>query len=461
MIDSMSFCIIGTGQSPKVLARCLASIHRQDVPEYEILISRDNGSGSHAIYSLYPKEEDKSGSHPTANLRDELCKRASKEYLVLMDPNMELAKDWYRNLRKAEYFDVIGTCLEDSHHRRIFDWTYFYPARRLSPVPLHDDEWIPGAFIHEKLIVLRRKVWEFVKFEKNGTSKDFAAADFCRRATNAGFRIGFHSDASATYHGRESCDRLLGAHARKKAKGWADRIENALYKGYVAFDQKKYSKCLREYQWALKLEPTLHEAEFLWSKIGWAYYFQKRYKKASRAFTESLKLSPRNQDALRGMGWMNYQLKRFPEALRYFNRAMNALKAGEDQMKTQETLRGRGWTYYRLGRYETAIEDFTAALPSSILSNRKVVLELLRGLGWSYLALGEFEQACAIFDQTWKRVPPDSKRLRREILWERDLLCQQNRKEWAYYARKLSRPHYLLSQLIEKIRDKIKPVWLR
>jgi tetratricopeptide (TPR) repeat protein len=76
--------------------------------------------------------------------------------------------------------------------------------------------------------------------------------------------------------------------------------------GWVAENLGLIEDSEREYNRALRLDPTLHEA---YSGLGWLYYQRERYREALVLFEEALALQPNNPEMLEQVGWVQLLLK--------------------------------------------------------------------------------------------------------------------------------------------------------
>lgn len=76
--------------------------------------------------------------------------------------------------------------------------------------------------------------------------------------------------------------------------------------GWVAENLSLDEVAEREYNRALRLDPSLHEA---YSGLGWLYYQRERYREALVLFEEALALQPHNPEMLEQVGWVQLLLK--------------------------------------------------------------------------------------------------------------------------------------------------------
>ena len=82
--------------------------------------------------------------------------------------------------------------------------------------------------------------------------------------------------------------------------------------GWVAENLGMVEASEKDYNRALRLDPTLHEA---YSGLGWLYYQRERYREALVLFEEALVLQPNNPEMLEQVGWVQLLLKEDQAAL--------------------------------------------------------------------------------------------------------------------------------------------------
>ena len=198
MIREISFCILNYSESDKFLKRCIESVDNQGLSEYEILVW---GISCNEDNVKYCRKEDWARQGALNKMRNYLCSHASKEFIVLMDSNVELTRDWYSQIKRANCFDLIGSRLVTSDNKRVIDWAYQVRlAGQNLPLPLQYDEWTTRAYISGILIMIGRSVWEDLKFNEGlllGKDDDM---DFCLQASKIGFRTGVFPEAIAIWH---------------------------------------------------------------------------------------------------------------------------------------------------------------------------------------------------------------------------------------------------------------------
>ncbi|MFN3467944.1 MAG: hypothetical protein ACK4WF_09640, partial [Candidatus Brocadiales bacterium] len=97
----------------------MESIRKQGLSEYEILVY-GAGNVDKGIRSFY--REEWTGTVDINKMRNLLCRHATKDFIVLMDVDVELAGDWYARMQTADCFDVIGSRLVRTDNNGIRDW---------------------------------------------------------------------------------------------------------------------------------------------------------------------------------------------------------------------------------------------------------------------------------------------------------------------------------------------------
>jgi hypothetical protein len=197
LLKSISFCIISSGENEGMLTKVVESIHGQSIPEYEVLIC--GVSAGRAGVKVYPHPEWVQ-NRELAKMRNYLCEKAQYETIVLLCEKSMLSSDWYENIKNIDNFDIAGCRIVDLNGNRWLDWG------KCSRVDLNEDyslldyeEWHPDAFINGDFMILRKSVWERIKFRENLTGGKRDDIDLCHRASNAGFNLRIFSNAVIIY----------------------------------------------------------------------------------------------------------------------------------------------------------------------------------------------------------------------------------------------------------------------
>lgn len=388
MITSLSFCILNWSQSNKALSRCIKSIRSQNMPQYEILVY---GNGNEDDGIKYFNKEDWIKQGAINKMRNSLCNIASKEFIVLMDANVELAPDWYSNMMKADCFDIIGSRLITTDDKRAIDWAYQIRLDDQSfPFPLQYDEWTTKAYISGMLMVVRRSVWEQVKFTDNLLFWQDDDVEFCLRSSDIGFRLGVFPDAAAIYHYDQDVCQWRKYITFDKPLGMVRDYKCVSAEGNNAFKNGDYDAAVKYFQRVIEITP---KDISVWSDIGWAHYLKNRYDEAIKAFDEAVALDSKNNYAMRGRGWAHLQKGNYEHAVRDLSKALEYID-GNDKDSLQEAFRGRGWAYYYLnGNFKKAIEDFSNAIENTDEHNKDILQNLFRGRGLSYYRSGLLNEA--------------------------------------------------------------------
>ncbi|MBI5492621.1 MAG: tetratricopeptide repeat protein [Deltaproteobacteria bacterium] len=348
MIESLSFCVIDLGCPEDVFARCIDSIERQEVPESEILVlgparKRD---GIRFIEGLDTASN-------ICRARNLISSLASKEFICLMEPEVELGPDWYANIRGA-CLDIVGSRVLTVETKRSIDWAL--PVElggEVFPYPLDYDEWSARAYIRASLIVMRKTAWEMVRFDERLGIDCGEDADFCLRATDLGFRTGVFPDASAVLHGA-----FPGVRRRHRTADAPYRavkgFREAFSKGKEAYRRKSFEEAAGHFREAASIVPNDNDA---WACAGWSEYFLGRYGTAIEYFSKGVRLQSRAHSPRRGLGWAYLQKKYYGGALKELKAALELTDMAEKDAWV-EAVRGIGWAHYHLKDYDEAVSYF-------------------------------------------------------------------------------------------------------
>ena len=101
---NLSFIIVTNGGKPQELNLQLASIHSQQIPNYEIIIVGDWREGEG--YSYIPAKE-LTTKKLLGALRNLACDHATHENLVISDDDMLFSEGWYKTLLQTPTFEIL------------------------------------------------------------------------------------------------------------------------------------------------------------------------------------------------------------------------------------------------------------------------------------------------------------------------------------------------------------------
>lgn len=223
MISSLSFCIMAVRRRDEAVNRLIASIRKQGVPEFEIFVAGRNQAPADGTTYFYRSEWPQGPSIPWSEIQNEFCKRATKDYIVLLDADIELTPDWYSSVRTCNAYDIFGSQLTNRKGKRAMDWAHPQQGNEKAATCLLDyDEWAPKAFVSGALMLIRRGVWQHVEFDEEVGACGGEDMNFCHRASAMGFRIGICPKAIAIHHaarGSESLPQKLKAILEKGLVG--------------------------------------------------------------------------------------------------------------------------------------------------------------------------------------------------------------------------------------------------
>ena len=132
-----------------------------------------------------------------------------------------------------------------------------------------------------------------------------------------------------------------------------ERIQAALHRGEIAFQQGQYQDAVKAYRRALRIKPDLAQAHH---GLGLAWARLERYPEAQQAFLEAVRLEPAWARAHKDLGVVYLKLRLWPAAAHSFKTAL------QHQPKNPEVLYSLGIAEGRRGRHQKAREAFEQAV---------------------------------------------------------------------------------------------------
>jgi len=386
------------GGDEEAINRCIASISKQRLPHCEILVC-GNRCSDDRCKSFENGEWVKSGE--LNRMRNLLCSNATTDFIVLMAENIELSDGWYEAVKDADCLDIVGSRIVTDDGTRAVDWAYQVKLGSMSfPYPLAYDEWTTKAYVSGNFMLLRKRVWERIKFDETLLRGDCDDVDFCLRATSTGFRIGVFPQAEAKYIGG-ICEPKTDV-TFERSRNTVLAFKKAFTTGKEAFQSGDYGHVLAHLTKAAEVVPD--DAETL-SLIGWTYYFTGRYDQALIVLDEAVALDPASHYAFRGRGWAFLQSRAYEKAVNDLTRALDLVNP-HHRDDWLETVRGLSWSNYHVGRFDEAIKYFEALLEKSHSNEAGLLQDIYRGLGWCCYRKEMFSEAAAHFDKAISNIDP-------------------------------------------------------
>ena len=324
-LEAISFCIISTGENEGLLTQGIESIQKQNIPKYEILVCGIS-AGRHNV-KLFPKPE-WIQRMKLAKVRNYLCEQAKYNIIVLLDEKFLLKPDWYENIRNADNFDIAGCLMVDLNGNRRFDWAKCSRKNlKEEPSLLDYEEWHPDAFVSGDFMILRRSVWEKIKFDEELIGEQGDDIDFCHRASDAGFSLQVFPETTVIYQ-----DVDLSCLMREKS----ELVNTLSNQGVNSFRENEFYDAVAFFKAAEEIKPSfvagyhlgisywklgqLDKAEEKWQEVannyeeesfnntrevnqyaqiffylGRAAHLRKEYEKARGLFQKALKIIPRHR----------------------------------------------------------------------------------------------------------------------------------------------------------------------
>ncbi len=137
----------------------------------------------------------------------------------------------------------------------------------------------------------------------------------------------------------------------KKKDVWTQRKKDRELAKHFAtgrrlYKRKIYNRALREFDKAIKIDPSSSKAYF-WR--GRVYLKTEQYDEAIADFKMVIKLKPDYSKPYHNLGWLYYQEGKYEESIRYLNKAI-------------ELEPNNGWAYYTRGRSHFKKGDLQMAL---------------------------------------------------------------------------------------------------
>lgn len=264
--------IITNGKKPKKTNRVIKSILHQKIPNFEILVSGiwKKGDGYRVINC---KEGADSGN--LAQMRNAACKEAQYENILLLDDDMFLSPNWYKNFSSyVSEFDILTSHVRLPDGTRFWDHCcYMSPTRGHSILePDEDDDhlYMSGG----QAWVMKKRVYEKVQWDQEKFTfynmkslKDYfdgkhnEDTDFSLRCRDSGFKIqhnhemiAYHDDEKYTCVGRFVRERKDGRELNwLKELNWKNSPKEITQFAQALLNDNKEAECADVLRYGLKM----------------------------------------------------------------------------------------------------------------------------------------------------------------------------------------------------------------
>ena len=217
----LSFIIVTAGQREELLQRVKRSIHRQNLPAYEILIVGVHREESDCRYlpAVSAARNCKRGA-----MRNLGMDAAQYDTLVFLDDDILLVPDWRDAFASGpQEFDILTMRLRVPDGSRY--WDYVMEDGNGQQRILRDDETDSRVFATGGAMVMKAYVGDTVRWDAQQT--EYEDLDISRRCQAAGFTIthnvrclAFHADATYTSVGRWTLRRANG-----RTQRWIEELK--------------------------------------------------------------------------------------------------------------------------------------------------------------------------------------------------------------------------------------------
>ena len=200
-----SFCIISGGSRPEKLDRCIASIHKQAVPDYEIILA---GIGTEREDLIYLPLPEAAQAGRTSVMRNAAAARSRFEHLVFIDDDIELQPGWYEGLEPhLADSDLLTTRLLNPDGTRHWDWAAIGgpEGHRLLDYNQPDKH----LYLTSGLVICRADIWEEHPWNESLGFREDEDVEWSQRVLSAGYKphscqasTAVHLDDRYTQEGR-------------------------------------------------------------------------------------------------------------------------------------------------------------------------------------------------------------------------------------------------------------------
>ena len=208
----ISFCVISGGHRPDRLEALIQSIIRLEIDVFEILVCGLYEGGESDRRVKYFKKEEWANRAEVCRMRNFNAENGSYDTIIILDDDVEFTLGWWKGISKQIEFDLAGCRGVDGNGQRWWDWQKIERDNPTAKPELLDyDETDPNAYISGYFMMMKRAVWERVKFDEDRRNYQHDDIDFCHRVTDMGYTLKIFPNATVIHHvderGRDESER--------------------------------------------------------------------------------------------------------------------------------------------------------------------------------------------------------------------------------------------------------------
>ena len=239
----ISFVIITGGAKPDHIKRLLSSIRKQNIENFESIIvgKVDNLSidlfslglsapQTNTIKTIEANEAAKNGE--LGVMRNIGCKNAIFDNIVILDDDLLLTKDWYKNLLKfnknSEDYDILTCQIRVPDGGRYWDHAC-YQSPKHGHITLEAEQeddhlymsggcsWLMKKHVFDKIQYDSSEIYNMSNLKDYSEGKHNEDTYFAKRSRDSGFKIR-HNHNSVSFHDDPTYTNL-GRFARRRENG--------------------------------------------------------------------------------------------------------------------------------------------------------------------------------------------------------------------------------------------------
>ena len=283
----ISFCVITGGFRPDRMENLIRSIIRMEVPNYEILVCGWHPGGETDGRIDYVEKRDWAGRAEVCRMRNFNAARAKFDTIIILDDDVEFTPTWWREVRVLGDFDLAGCRGVDGNGNRWWDWQRVERGNPLSaPALLEYGETHPDAYISGYFMMMRKSVWEAVKFDESRRNYQHDDIDFCHRVTDKGYSLKVFPQATVIHHvdlrGRDESENARREFIAKNAELKSVGDEARFY-----LSMKEYLKAIPLYKKVAKNDPSFRT----YYNLGYCYQQLGALGNAARYYLQAIEVS--------------------------------------------------------------------------------------------------------------------------------------------------------------------------
>ncbi|MBI2664957.1 glycosyltransferase family 2 protein [Candidatus Woesearchaeota archaeon] len=216
-IDKWTFGIITNGKRNGDMENLIASVRKQNIPNYEIIVCGTYFERNEPFFRYIPfsEQDDRGWITKKKNI---ICEAAKYENIMVLHDRLSLNDGWFEGMQRyGNNFEVLSCVQHAAGNVRAADWVTSCCSQLPGIIALLDyRDWDSWIYPNGGLIMLKKSVWKNVKWNESLFWNQCEDVELGHRFTARGYVFRFNPYASCfTEHWRHGAIPAVSFNQKK------------------------------------------------------------------------------------------------------------------------------------------------------------------------------------------------------------------------------------------------------